>query len=150
MEASGMTMILKICQQQTWGTQSPHIHFKQINPHIELYDGALLIHSEQITIRSRASYQNITSRGHGGSNVHMCFWNTVDDEKAPSPATAADKMQAFMFWPGGGGKIDGSFRPRKAYTIIGSWNEWERPEDMTDNGDGVYSYVMTLGQNCFE
>jgi len=40
--------------------------------------------------------------------------------------------------------------PDKGYYIIGSFNSWREPVQMTLDTEGGYGYTMTLGENSFE
>jgi len=56
---------------------------------------------------------------------------------------------AFEFWPGGSRALDAE-GPSRGYTIVGSWSSWSKPEDMRWEGNGVYGYTLTLGENRYE
>jgi len=53
------------------------------------------------------------------------------------------------YWPGGGGE-QAFDNPRKGFYLVGSWTSWKSPVKMADEGDGVYGYTLTLGENRWE
>jgi polyketide synthase-associated protein len=82
-EVSGHSQILKAVWSQRHGVYPASCHTKCINPHIELDDRPVVLQSEPLSYRCRASYHNTASRGFGGTNVNLLFWNKPTDEQVP-------------------------------------------------------------------
>jgi len=82
-EVSAHAQIAKAIWSQRWGCYTPSNHLKCLNPHIELEDRPVMIHSEPLSYRCRASYHATASRGFGGTNVNLLFWHKASEEHAP-------------------------------------------------------------------
>merc|ERR1719221_656598 len=61
---------------------------------------------------------------------------------------ASTPYEGLVFWPGGGGME--AIEPAKGYYITGTFNQWEEPQQMEKEADGVYGYTVTLGANRIE
>jgi acyl transferase domain-containing protein len=81
-EVSGHAQIAKAVWSQRWGVNIPTQHLKVLNPHIELEDRPVMIHSEALSYRCRASYHSTATRGFGGTNVNLLFWVKATDDMA--------------------------------------------------------------------
>lgn len=98
----------------------------------------------------QTTFQGVTARGFGGTNVHLICYGAVDEALRPPPAVPEDllKRKQLKFWPAGGGAVE-SAKPRKGYFLRGTWNNWT-PELMTEEGDGCWCLDITLGDNRWE
>jgi 3-oxoacyl-(acyl-carrier-protein) synthase len=145
-EACGLSQIAKAVWGQRFACNIPSLHVKALNPHIELEETPVIIHSEPVTYRCRSSYHVVSSRGFGGTNVSLLFWAQSPEElvevKRPS-----FRQQVFWFWPGGGGAIQDA---SSSCWIFGSWTQWSTPQVMEDDGRGNYTFVVTLGDSGCE
>jgi len=91
----------------------------------------------------------VTAKGFGGACVHAILWGAVNFERVPQPKPFL-QQQEIVFWPGGGGDLDDEVKPTKAYTIVGSWSSWSKPEKMKSEGKGAFSFTVALGELGFE
>mmetsp|Transcript_59163 Transcript_59163/g.190297 ORF Transcript_59163/g.190297 Transcript_59163/m.190297 type:complete len:653 (+) Transcript_59163:2-1960(+) len=148
-EASGMCQFAKVLYNIMYGTNTPSLHMKQLNPHIELNDGAVQMNSEHTAYRDRSAFHGIASRGWGGTNVNLIMWYSADEARVVLDKPELDH-QDFNFWPGGGGILARDARPSEGYFIVGSWNVSGQPEEMAKTEEGCFSYTVTLGINNFE
>lgn len=149
-ECCGMSAFLRMIYGAQWGYLTPNVHVKQINPHLEVFEQAEMIATEIMNIPYRSSYGGVMNTGFGGTNVFCVGWGTVDSEKVRPPP--ARRAQEVMYWPGGGGELEGDQMPRRAdaYHIVGTWSKWEDPQKMKSEGNGEYSFIVTLGENRWE
>nr|AQS99210.1 type I polyketide synthase [Gambierdiscus polynesiensis] len=150
-EANGLSTILKVLLGAHWGCNGPFVHLRLLNPHmdIQICERPSYISTESLEFRIASSYVGITNRSIAGTNCHCLTWGQVTDgcsRPLPEPAFRREKI---IFWPEGGGTLEDDMVPRRGYSIIGSWNRWE-PETMESEGSGVFSYVVTLGENRWE
>lgn len=148
-EAQGMHSFLMMLAYQRYGCLSANIHLKVINPHIVESDAAVNIGCEPSALRMRQSFAGVSAHGFQGTNAHVQMKCEVNEETHPAPKLYL-QQKMFSFWPGGGGQIEYSAEPLRGYTILGSWSCWQDLEAMQDEGQGVYSFSMTLGENRFE
>lgn len=146
-EACGLSQIAKAVWGQRFACNIPSLHIKALNPHIELVDTPVTIHSEPLSYRCRSSYHSTSSRGFGGTNVTLLFWAQSPKEivqvKRPS-----FQQQVFSFWPGGGGH--GIQDVKSSCWIVGSWKNWSEAEEMESDGRGNYTSIVKLGETGFE
>lgn len=98
----------------------------------------------------KSTFQGVTARGFGGTNVHLICYGGVDEALRPPPVVPEEllKRKQLNYWPAGGGALD-SGRPRKGYFLSGTFNSW-KPEIMTEEGDGCWCLDITLGDNRWE
>eukprot|EP00408_Alexandrium_pacificum_P059607 CAMPEP_0171166546 /NCGR_PEP_ID=MMETSP0790-20130122/6749_1 /TAXON_ID=2925 /ORGANISM="Alexandrium catenella, Strain OF101" /LENGTH=1041 /DNA_ID=CAMNT_0011631355 /DNA_START=35 /DNA_END=3160 /DNA_ORIENTATION=+ len=149
-ECCGMSAFLRLIYGAQWGYITPNIHVKQINPHIEVFEQACMVATETMNVPYRSTYGGVSNSGFGGTNVYVVGWGTVDSEKVAPPAQR--RPQGVLYWPGGGGELEGDQLPRRpdAYHIVGTWSKWEETHKMKSEGHGEYSYIVTLGENRWE
>merc|ERR1740123_265499 len=149
-EGSGITALLRCVYAAQYGHMTPTIHLRQNNPHVDPVEQPIMIVNENLELPFRSAYSTCLAKGFGGTNVSLLGWGTINKEK--SPPRASPMQPEVIFWPGGGGQLEGDQLPRKhdGYTIVGSWSKWESAEKMTLDGDGLYGYTMTLGENRTE
>lgn len=150
-ECCGMSAFLRMIFSAQWGYVTPTIHLKQVNPHIEAFDQAEMIATECMNIPYRSSFGGVFNHGFGGTNVYAVGWGTVDSAKV-ALRTRPRKPQEVQYWPGGGGELEGEQLPRRpdAYAIVGTWSGWRETHKMKAEGNGEFSYVVTLGENRWE
>jgi len=149
-ECGGISSFMRIIYQAQWGHMMPNLHMRQVNPHVELFEEPIMIVTECLAMPFRSCYSGAMAQGHGGTNICCIGWATMDTEKVPPPPRR--KQQELMFWPGGGGELEADRMPRRpdTYCIIGTWSRWTQAAQMHPEGEGEYSYVVTLGENRWE
>nr|AQS99270.1 type I polyketide synthase [Gambierdiscus excentricus] len=150
-EANGLSTILKVLLAGHWGSNQPFVHLRLLNPHmdIEVCDRPAYIGTEALEFRMASSYLGVTNRSIAGTNCHCVTWGQVTDgcsKPLPEPSFQREKI---IFWPEGGGALEEDMMPKRGYSIRGSWNRWEA-ESMESEGNGVFSYVLILGENRWE
>lgn len=82
-EVSGHAQIAKAVWSQRYGAYPASVHIRTLNPHIELEDRPVMLHTEPLSYRCRASYHSVATRGFGGTNVNLLFWNKASEENVP-------------------------------------------------------------------
>jgi len=149
-ECSGITAFLTNIYAANYGKMSPNLHLRQNNPHVDPFEQPIMFTNECLTTPYRSVYSGTMSIGFGGTNVFVVGWASMDNLKAPP--SAAPRETQVVFWPGGGGQLEGDTLPRRRdfYTIVGSWSKWEIPEKMENEGEGIYGFTVTLGENRYE
>jgi len=149
-ECCGLSAFLRMIYSAQWGYITPNIHLTQVNPHLDVFEQAQMIATETMNVPYRSSYGGVFNSGFGGTNVYMVGWGTVDSEKVRPPPPRQPKE--VLYWPGGGGDLEGVMLPRRpdAYMIVGTWSKWEEAQRMRPEGNGEYSYIVTLGENRWE
>ncbi|CAE7287457.1 ppsA, partial [Symbiodinium sp. CCMP2592] len=88
--------------------------------------------------------QGLAAKGPRIEVEQSCDTSHLPDSAAPMPL--ADGL---VFWPGGGGKVDGDSMPKQHFAIAGTFSEWE-PQPMKKESEGVFSCSVTLGENRWE
>lgn len=148
-EASAITAFLKTLQSAEWATMTPMAHLHQANPHIEASEQPALLLTEALEYKMQSAFAGNMSRGNGGSNAYLLSWGCLNYEKAPTASPAIAK-EVIAFWPGGGGALEREKAPAREYSIVGSWGQFPEVGTMEPEGDGVYGYTVTLGENRWE
>lgn len=157
-QTCGLAGFFKAILAQNMGLMPPLVHLFELNMHIDES------HSEQVnfltelgTTRNTSSFSSVHARSVGGTMGHAIFWVPLDEQKfgeGVEKRPVMDPLTDIKFWPAGGGQLDRAQQPRsspkKSYQILGSWSEWSNPTPMTFAGDGLFSYIVTLGVNRFE
>mmetsp|Transcript_104942 Transcript_104942/g.165644 ORF Transcript_104942/g.165644 Transcript_104942/m.165644 type:complete len:1039 (-) Transcript_104942:30-3146(-) len=145
-ESCGLSQIAKAVWGQRFACNIPSLHIKNLNPHIELEETPVIVHSEALSYRCRSSFHSTSTRGFGGTNVSLLFWAQSPEElirvKRPN-----FQQQVVWFWPGGGGAIQDA---SSSCFIFGSWTNWSKVEVMDEDGRGNYTFVVTLGDSGHE
>mmetsp|Transcript_73303 Transcript_73303/g.158672 ORF Transcript_73303/g.158672 Transcript_73303/m.158672 type:complete len:835 (+) Transcript_73303:1-2505(+) len=151
-EACGLTGLFKVLFAAQWGHLTPNLHLRQVNPHIDPFEHPVDLVSECVEFPFRSTFQGVKNRGLGGSNVYVLAWGQVDLERCPPPPPEMDRQLYLPYWPGGGGELEDSAKPRgrDGYKIAGSWTGWKTAEKMEPDGEGNYTYRLTLGENRWE
>lgn len=156
MEACGIASLIKVLYSQLQSTHVFGLHLNLLNPHIQFGDGAVQITDSCVPFRQKSSFNGVHSLGIGGANCHLITWSEPVVERGrrrpqrSKEALAERKEKAISFWPAGGGLLEADARPRQGYYIVGSWSQWEKPEEMFNNRDGTYSSRITLGMSSYE
>jgi len=150
-DTSGLSQLIKVSMDMQRGTMAPTVHLRLQNPYLDIESCArpLMIGSETIDFELPTSYAGCHATSSVGTNAHCVVWGHLDRDRHPQLA-AVGKLEAFSFWPAGGGSLEPSAQPKKGYHILGSWSEGGAPEPMTPDGVGKYSYTMTLGSHRWE
>lgn len=149
-EGAGLTSLIKTMHSLKWGVVPPNQHLRQLNPYIPSEDCGTLV-NECLGYRLSSAFVGTAAKGMGGTNVALLCFGKVDEECRPPPKELPDeKKPQLFFWPAGGGSLGSSTRPKKGYSIIGTFNNWAEAVPMESEGEGCYSYVLTLGENRWE
>jgi len=150
MEATGIVGFLRIIYSSQYGHMTPNLHLRQSNPHLDTFEQPMMFTTENMEFPYKSSYNGVMAQGFGGTNVYVCGWGTVSNDKVPLPQPGF--RHEVLFWPGGGGQLEGDMLPRRrdGYTIAGSWSQWETAEKMEVEGEGNYGFTVTIGENRFE
>jgi len=151
LEAIGTSTILRVLQGMHWGVCYPEQHLRQLNPHIdiEVCDRQAYIGNEAFEFQMASSYVGVSNRSLAGTNCHTICFGEISDDKCKYIPNALFQREKIYFWPEGGGALDDDMAPRRGYQIMGTWNGWET-EDMQSEGGGMFSAVVTLGENGWE
>jgi len=149
-EGSGLVSLAKTLHSIRWGIVVSNQHLRQLNPHLDIGEAPLLLADEHLEYRNSASFVSISSHGFGGTNVNVQLFGGVEEDLRPAPEPTPEEFRPKLtYWPAGGGHPSSENRPRKGFFITGSWNCWE-PEQMLDEGEGVHSFTVILGDNRWE
>lgn len=147
-EVAGMAGFIRSMLGQQVGHMQPQNHLCQVNPHIETSDfNPASMVTEAIEYKMDSSFVGCFSRGFGGTNVYALSFGQQDNHEGDLETELVGEL---TYWPGGGGSLEDSMTPSDTYTIVGSFNRWGDPINMTFEGDGSYVYTVTLGENSFE
>jgi len=149
MEACAMTAFLKVIFNINFANNVPALHLKTLNPHLELGEGAVCINTEALAYRDSRAFHGVSARGIGGTNVNLVAWYTADGSRVPILRPKLDRA-SFAYWPGGGGILDGETKATEGYFLLGSWTNWQTPEELVRQKDGSFLGVVTLGEQCTE
>ncbi|CAE8587113.1 unnamed protein product, partial [Polarella glacialis] len=156
-ECSGVTGFLKLLLSAKHGHATPNVHLRICNPSIEALEGPLILLDSTLEFPLRSTFNGVKSRGFGGTNVYLLSWGSsgdnVEDQKDPTEASQHVPQEPLFFWPGGGGEIADEFHPQPAgcfISVVGSWSCWQDVEPMEKEGEGIYGYTVTLGENRWE
>jgi len=149
-ECSGVSSFLRVMYQAQWGMMMPNLHMRQVNPHLDLFEEPIMVVNECITMPFRSAYSAAMAQGHGGTNICVMCWATMDGGKVPPPPRL--KQRELMYWPGGGGELEPDSMPKRrdTYCIAGTWSRWKQAAQMTPEAEGEYAFVVTLGENRWE
>jgi polyketide synthase-associated protein len=147
-EVHGLAAVLKICLTAQYGVIVPNIHFKILNPYmdLDLCERNAHIGAELLEFRTGSSYSGVMNRSSVGTNCFGICWGQIAQERVQE-APIATKTEKILFWPEGGGQL--SDEPSRDYTIAGTFNYW-KPEKMESEGSGCFGYTLTLGINGWE
>lgn len=153
-EVTGMAQVIRIVYSLRAGMYAPMNHLAELNQHIDIWsdsdvDRPLQFATESVSASSLKNFMGASARAQGGTVAHIILGVDVDAKLRPSFVTPT-KLPMLSFWPGGGGKLEDSFKPRDSYYILGSWSGFTEPVPMEKEGKDLYSYVVTIGANCFE
>mmetsp|Transcript_70237 Transcript_70237/g.212548 ORF Transcript_70237/g.212548 Transcript_70237/m.212548 type:complete len:543 (+) Transcript_70237:2-1630(+) len=153
LEIDGMYQLLKVIHGQKYGVQVPSLHLSELNVHMDIWSGdePLCFNSENVSNIELSSFVGMSGRSLGGTMCHAITFGLVDTEER-RPQRKRLERDAIHFWPAGGGDLGEEAEPStsKPYSIIGSWSDWEYSEPMKSEGDGVYEYTVTLGEERVE
>jgi len=108
----------------------------------------LLMSTEALSYRALSSYHGVTAMSQNGTNAHVTMWGNVDGSRVTVTAKTM-VAQELCYWPGGGGKLQAGAKAVIGYFLAGSSNGWD-PIEMTDEGNGLFTQTVTIGDNRFE
>ncbi|MDL1883139.1 SDR family NAD(P)-dependent oxidoreductase [Anaerolineae bacterium CFX8] len=94
--AAGIAGLIKTVLALQHGVMPPHLHFKELNPHISLENTPFVIPTENRpwTPRSGRRFAGVSSFGFGGTNAHIVL------EEAPQlPTPPSDDAEQIMLLP---------------------------------------------------
>jgi 3-oxoacyl-(acyl-carrier-protein) synthase len=151
-ECSGLVGLAMLMHSIEWGLIAPTVHLQQLNGYVDVQDSELQINSETIEYSTRVNFAGVSAFGLGGTNVHLTIYGGCDEDNkrsAPEP-TPAEFKPSLAYWPAGGGDVEAGARPRNGYYVIGTFNNWNADTPMKVEDDGVFSYVVALGENRWE
>jgi len=149
-EGSGMVGLAKMMFSIRWGIFVTNVHLRQLNRHLDIGEAPLVLVDENLEPRQQAMFAGVSSYGFGGTHVHVHVYGGVDEEVRPPPQPMPEELKPRLtYWPGGGGSLDSTARPRKGFFIAGTWNGWEA-EAMKDESEGRHGFVVTMGENAWE
>lgn len=149
-EGAGLSSLVRVFQTLKYNIIPPSLHLKQLNPYIAPEDSSNLV-NECLGYRLSSAFVASCAKGMGGTNVAMlCFGETDATLRPPRPELPAEKMPQLSFWPAGGGTLGSTARPKQGFSIVGTFNSWADAVAMENEGDGCYSYTLTLGENRWE
>eukprot|EP00933_Yihiella_yeosuensis_P036291 TRINITY_DN30032_c0_g1_i1.p1 TRINITY_DN30032_c0_g1~~TRINITY_DN30032_c0_g1_i1.p1 ORF type:complete len:615 (+),score=104.63 TRINITY_DN30032_c0_g1_i1:1207-3051(+) len=150
-ETAGITNFLKTIYSTQVGVMTPNLHLRQANPHTDLADQPVSIVTENMEYKMSSAFVGVASRGFGGSNVYIVTWGNGDYNRVPdNTVQTISQRDQIMYWPGGGGALEPDSHPSNCYCVCGSWSQWRDPVPMEAEGNGVFSSVVTLGENRWE
>ncbi|OLQ11910.1 Phthiocerol synthesis polyketide synthase type I PpsA [Symbiodinium microadriaticum] len=115
----------------------------------ELAQETGLLSHQVVPFRMASTFMTSFSRGFGGTNVSVVSYAAKDTSHLPDSAAPMPLADGLVFWPGGGGKVDGDSMPKEHFAIAGTFSEWE-PQPMKKESEGVFSCSVTLGENRWE
>mmetsp|Transcript_73970 Transcript_73970/g.163489 ORF Transcript_73970/g.163489 Transcript_73970/m.163489 type:complete len:1362 (-) Transcript_73970:86-4171(-) len=153
-ECSALGSLIRVVKGAQYGALAPMIHLSVLNPQIDLDEQPSQLLTETIAYRLRESITAVRAENITGT-IGMCTFNgTCFEDKVASSVPLTEVPERIAFWPGGGGFLDDKAAPRSGYEIIGSWDGWKGQAEMEEldsvGEEKIYSYVVTLGVNCFE
>ncbi|CAE7696886.1 ppsD [Symbiodinium microadriaticum] len=131
------------------GSIGPNMHLRQTNPYLDISELPLHFVTEVVPFRMASTFMTSFSRGFGGTNVSVVSYAAKDTSHLPDSAAPMPLADGLVFWPGGGGKVDGDSMPKEHFAIAGTFSEWE-PQPMKKESEGVFSCSVTLGENRWE
>eukprot|EP00425_Heterocapsa_triquetra_P017790 CAMPEP_0195136960 /NCGR_PEP_ID=MMETSP0448-20130528/155153_1 /TAXON_ID=66468 /ORGANISM="Heterocapsa triquestra, Strain CCMP 448" /LENGTH=730 /DNA_ID=CAMNT_0040175169 /DNA_START=89 /DNA_END=2279 /DNA_ORIENTATION=- len=129
--------------------QVPHLHVKQVNPHVVGEDLALDVTGEVVNLHFGATFAGVSSFGFG-TNVHTISLGSKDYIQDEQPAAAMYPRQRIAFWAFGGEKQAADVKPERGYFLKGTWPGWQEAELMEDEGHGVHAATVVLGEERME
>eukprot|EP00443_Scrippsiella_acuminata_P000781 CAMPEP_0115203272 /NCGR_PEP_ID=MMETSP0270-20121206/18561_1 /TAXON_ID=71861 /ORGANISM="Scrippsiella trochoidea, Strain CCMP3099" /LENGTH=1041 /DNA_ID=CAMNT_0002616721 /DNA_START=40 /DNA_END=3161 /DNA_ORIENTATION=+ len=148
LETSSLANFVKTLISIQWGSVTPNVHLSEVNPHMDAYNLPCNLLSEVEEYRMHCAFVGVMARGFGGSNVYLIGWGQTDKHKPKSPSPPWHDQ--IYYWPGGGGFLEKEQMPERDYKIVGSWSQWSEAHTMDLEEEGVYRYMMTLGENRWE
>jgi len=149
-ETGSLTAFLRTLYSMQWGAVAPNLHLNIANPHMDAFEQPCSFATDCMEYKMQTSFVGSLSRGFGGTNCALLAWGQVCEEKVQSAPSPSLLENAIKFWPGGGGELEGEQRPTRTYTIAGTWSNWSECQTMESEGNGVFAFTMTLGENRWE
>lgn len=151
-DAVGLVAILQVMSAMKTGACMPICHLRILNPHIDISicERPANMSVEILETRLPSAFTGVSAHSFSGTNVHFLTYGQVnEDTEQPQPDAEQSASKKITYWPEGGGKLETEHLPRSGYSIVGSWSRFE-PQNMEDEGSGVYGYTITLGENRWE
>jgi len=149
LENHGLTVLVRALVATQWGVTAPMAHLRVCNHNIEfehLADQPVILATESLELRELAAFASTRSSSIGGMHCSVVCWGAVDQSHVLSAPSRTDPKELLSFWPAGGGELAEFGR----YEIAGSWSRWKVAEPMKMEAAGVYTYIVTIGENGCE
>jgi hypothetical protein len=156
-EMAGMFALIKAVHNIRYGAAAGNIHLYQLNPHLPTRDDItdetypITLATETLEFRLKSTFWTTYGRGIAGMNVNLVNFGSVDEAlRLPPKAVPEESKPKLIYWPQGGGFLEGENHPREGYFITGSFNQWSIEDRMAEEGAGVYGFTVTLGDTRWE
>ncbi|CAE8632295.1 unnamed protein product [Polarella glacialis] len=156
---SGLAGIARACVALAQAVHGPSLHLKQLfelgeeendswgsSSPASVLAGVrrLILPSEVVEAAGFQQTVGVSSFGSTGTNVHHVLMG-----QKPKENLRQRPGKPLGCFPGAGPQRKASSQ-QVQYHIIGSWDAWEKTQKMEAESDGVYSFPVTLGENCWE
>jgi len=148
-ENAGLSSIMKVLWSLRWAIVPGSQHLSTTNPHLEIDENPLVLATELAEYRMKNTFVGVTACSDSGAVAHVHCYGFVDEELRPPPQPQLERS-GISFWPSGGGSLGDGMSAEKGYFVVGTFNNWCGTEPMENEGDGVYGYTLTLGENRWE
>jgi hypothetical protein len=130
------------------GAHGPCLHLRELfaNGFAIEPDGKPRVQIPTETLQQESTQKNsagVTSFGGSGTNVHHIL---VGSLKAQVEVVSKSDRSRLNWFPSG---LNAALPPM-SYHLVGSWNAYRESSPMEFEGDGVYGYTVTMGENLFE
>lgn len=146
---NGLVAVARTCALLERGLHGPNLHLHQLVDTSALHDDGegefisrMHFLSEVIESKVAAQFVGVSSFG-SSMNVHTILWGTIHSEHNKQYAG-----KALTWWPGE--DVATAKQPMLGYYIVGTMTAWETTVLMESEGEGVYGYTLTMGENNWE
>lgn len=151
--ASGLAAVARTLLMLDKAAHGPNLHLRQFLrlPTADNADDAVSHSSssrvhfaiEACEARGHVQLVGVSSFGSAGSNVHALLWG-----QQPASQRQAKEPRPLTWWPAAPNKEIN--RPFRGYFIVGTSTAWQYGYRMEEEGDGVWGYTLTMGENNWE
>lgn len=84
MECAGIASLQRLLLAGAWGSMTPNNHLRQLNPYLDTGCNVNYL-TECLEQPMQSSYAGVTSRGFGGTNVHVITFSQIDGSRTAPP-----------------------------------------------------------------
>nr|AQS99282.1 type I polyketide synthase [Gambierdiscus excentricus] len=152
--AGGIVGLAKVLVCAFAGAVGPNQHLRSLNPYARDLRLPVCCTTELLNFQEGSVFSGVASHGAGGVRAHAIAWgrtggDSEEDSEEAEPVTS-EPFDRIAFWPVGGGTLPEEACPTDTYYVAGSWSGWSSPEPMEHEGDGVFGFTVTLGENRWE